>query len=142
VKPWLLDAGPIIAYIDPRDPFHQAAASAMDKFKGEFITTNAVITEVMHFARRRTHGPALILELLEAGGVYVEDYCHVGAVRRAVSLMEKYVDTGMDFADATLVLMGEDHRQYSLCTLDVRGFSVFRTNSGRRFELVLEPFAI
>ena len=142
MKPWLLDAGPIIAYIDPRDPFPQAAVAAMDRFKGEFITTNAVIAEVMHFAKRRSHGPAVILELLEAAGVHVEDYCQMSAIRRAVSIMEKYWDSGMDFADATLVLLGEDRRLYSLCTLDVRGFSVFRTASGRRFELVLEPFAI
>jgi len=142
VKPWLLDTGPIVAYLDSDDAFHEAAAAALDGFKGEFITTAAVITEVMYFVKRRPHGPGQVADFLEASGILVQDYCQTSAVRRAVPLMEKYSDIPMDFTDASLILLGEDLRLYSICTLDQRGFSVFRTPSGKRFKIVLEPFAI
>ena len=142
MKPWLLDTGPIVAYLDSDDSFHEAAGAALDGFKGEFVTTTAVITEVMHFVKRRPRGPGQFADFLEASGIRVHDYCQASAVRRAVSLMEKYVDTPMDFADASLILLGEDLRLYSICTLDQRGFSVFRSPSGKQFGIVLEPFAI
>ena len=51
--------------------------------------------------------------------------------------MEKYCDTPMDFADASLVLLAERLQIYAICTLDRRGFSTFRI--GRKpFRLVLD----
>ena len=142
MKPWLLDTGPIVAYLDSDDAFHEAAGAALDGFEGEFVTTTAVIAEVMYFVKRRPRGPGQFVDFLEASGIRVQDYCQVSAVKRTVSLMEKYSDTPMDFADASLILLGEDLRLYSICTLDQRGFSVFRTPSGKRFKIVFEPFAI
>ena len=142
MKPWLLDTGPIVAYLDSDDAFHEAAAAVLDGFKGELVTTTAVITEVMHFVKRRPRGPGQFVDFLEASGIRAQDYCQASAARRAVSLMEKYSDVPMDFTDASLTLLGEDLRIYSICTLDQRGFSVFRTPSGKRFKIVLEPFAI
>ena len=52
--------------------------------------------------------------------------------------MEKYADTPMDFADATLVLLAEALGQSEILTLDRRGFSVFRTRRGRPFRRVLD----
>src|SRR5471030_1034901 len=115
VKPWLLDTGPIVAYLDSDDAFHEAAGVALDGFKGEFVTTTAVITEVMYFVKRRPRGPGQFVDFLEASGIRVHDYCQTSAVRRAVSLMEKYSDTPMDFTDASLILLGEDLRLYSIC---------------------------
>ena len=52
--------------------------------------------------------------------------------------MEKYADTPMDFADATLVLLAEALGQNEILTLDRRGFTVFRTRRGRQFRRVLD----
>lgn len=51
--------------------------------------------------------------------------------------MEKYADTPMDFADATLVLAAAARELEEVCTLDQRGFSIYRTPVGRAFRLVL-----
>ena len=40
----------------------------------------------------------------------------------AVSLIEKYADTPMDFADATLVLLSDEVATTRIVTLDRRGF--------------------
>ena len=58
-------------------------------------------------------------------------------LHEAVALMEKYADTPMDFADATLVLLAEDLDVDEILTLDRRGFSVFRIARRRPFRLVV-----
>jgi predicted nucleic acid-binding protein len=74
-------------------------------FSGQLIATSAVITEAMHFAIENINGPALLLEFLEVSNVKGVECCQSEDLRRAVALMTKYVDTPMDFADATLVLL-------------------------------------
>jgi hypothetical protein len=53
------------------------------------------------------------------------------------ALMRKYHDTPMDFADATLILLAVELRTTDICTLDRRGFAIYRTSTGKRFHLVL-----
>ncbi len=59
-------------------------------------------------------------------------------LERAVTLMAKYADTPMDFADATLVLLADALSQDNICTIDRRGFNTFRTPKGKRFTLVMD----
>ena len=55
----------------------------------------------------------------------------------AATLMRKYGDTPMDFADATLVLLAAQLEVVDILTLDRRGFSTYRTPNGGKFRLVL-----
>ena len=52
--------------------------------------------------------------------------------------MERYRDTPMDFADATLVLLADVLEVFDVLTLDRRGFSTYRAPSGNGFRLVLD----
>ena len=56
----------------------------------------------------------------------------------AAQRMGKYADLPMDFADATLVLLGEHIDAFEVLTLDRRGFSAFRSSGGRHFAMVLD----
>jgi len=58
-------------------------------------------------------------------------------VLAAAQLMDKYADTPMDFADATLVLAAGDLGVTDVLTLDRRGFSTYRTAKRKAFRLVL-----
>jgi predicted nucleic acid-binding protein len=51
--------------------------------------------------------------------------------------MKKYLDTPMDFADATLILLSEEIGVTEILTLDRRGFSTYRTSKGKSFRLAL-----
>jgi predicted nucleic acid-binding protein len=42
----------------------------------------------------------------------------------------------MDFADATLVVLGEELETEHVFTLDRRGFSVYRLNRRKAFEII------
>ncbi len=134
---WPLDTGPLVAYFNPRDPAHEDSSRVVDSFTGQFITTNAVIAEAMFFAMEDTRSPGQLLDFIESSHTQVVDYCQPAELRQAVKLMAKYADTPMDFAAATLVLLGDTLHLNKICTLDQRGFSIFRTSKGNRFHLVL-----
>ena len=138
MKTWLLDAGPVIALLDSRDPAHEAIAIALAPFRGRLVTTSAVLTEAFHLMRRYPRGANHLLEFLETSGTTPLECCRREQLRRAVALMGRYQDTPMDFADATLVLLADEIGVYDICTLDRRGFHTFRSTRGKRFHLVLE----
>jgi predicted nucleic acid-binding protein len=134
----LVDTGPIVAYLDSTDPHHATVSTAMDEFLGGGVTTPAVVTEAMHFAGRSANGPRAVAELVWASGMTVYDMCQPHDLKEAALLMDRYADTPMDFADATLVLLADLLEISDVLTLDRRGFSTYRTASGNGFRLVLD----
>ena len=91
----------------------------------------------MYFLSDVTGGPAAFAELLVASGIQISPSADPEQVLAAARLMEKYADTPMDFADATLVLLADDLGVLDVLTLDRRGFSAYRTAKGKAFRLVL-----
>ena len=88
-----MDTGPLVAYLDARDPAHADVASCWDEFKGRLVTTSAVITEAMHFVSADTEGPGLLAALVDASGMDVYDLSRPPELHEAVALMKKYADT-------------------------------------------------
>jgi predicted nucleic acid-binding protein len=138
VKAWLLDAGPIVAVLNPKDPSHKQVCAALDSVRGSLLTTSAVIAEAFYLVRRNPHGPELLLEFLEDTGTLTMECCQPANLRRTVAWMAQYADTPMDFADATLVLLADEIEEYDIFTLDRRGFRTFRTPMGKRFRLIID----
>jgi hypothetical protein len=134
----LVDTGPIVAYLDARDPDHERVVRWWDDYAGGLLTTSAVIAEAMHFVATGRDGPTLLAELIELAQIAVHECAQPKNLRRAVALMRKYADTPMDFADATLVLLGDETRVHDVATLDRRGFSTYRGSRGKAFRLVLD----
>lgn len=138
MKSWLLDTGPLVAYLVAGDRAHAEVVERLDGFTGELFTTSAVITEAMHFVAPSPDGPGLLADLVAATGLSVFDLTQPAPLLEAASLMRKYSDTPMDFADATLVLLADQLGVLEILTLDRRGFTVFRTRRGKPFVLVLD----
>jgi len=137
VKTWLIDTGPLVAYVDRNDPMHDIVAASLEPFTGRLATTSAVITESMYFLSEVDGGPMTLAELLVASGTRVIESTQPDQVMAAAQLMERYADTPMDFADATLVLAA-DHRQGAGApSRERRRCSTYRTSKRRAFRLVL-----
>jgi predicted nucleic acid-binding protein len=136
VNTLLIDTGPLVAYLDQTDTGHSRIAAALDKFAGTLCTTSAVITEAMHLLKDDTKGPRRLAEFVQAAGVRVFESAQPQQLFSAVSLIEKYSDTPMDFADATLVLLSEEIATTQIATFDRRGFRTFRTRKGKRFDII------
>lgn len=135
---WLLDTGPLVAYLDADDRQHARAASALDSFSGRLVTSNAVITEAMFLLQDVPDGPTLLAEFIGASATHVYDLAQPAELKQAAQLMERYRDTPMDYADATLVLLAEALGLATVLTLDRRGFGTYRTRSRKAFKLVIE----
>lgn len=54
---------------------------------------------------------------------------------RGKVLLERYADVPADCADVTLVALGEELNARVVFTLDRRGFSAYRTDKGKAFEI-------
>ena len=129
----LLDTGPLVAYLDASDPAH--ATTSLGGFAGVLCTTSAVITEAMHLLSDDSRGPRRLAEFVQAAGVHVFETTQPQQLLSAVVLMEKYADTPMDFADATLVLLSDEAGTNEIVTLDRRGFMAYRTPKGKAFQI-------
>jgi predicted nucleic acid-binding protein len=138
MRRWLVDTGPFVAYLDSADPWHGAVTARLDGFTGQLATTSAVVTEVMYFVSDAPEGPMAFAELLVGASAQVVEAMQPSQILTAASLMRKYADTPMDFADATLVALADQVGVTEILTLDRRGFSTYRTATGRKFRLVLD----
>lgn len=134
---WLADTGPLVAYLDATDPSHQRVSSVIDGFSGQLACTGAVITETMYFVGGNPDGASSLAELVSRSRMRVYDLCQPAELRAAATLMWRYADTPMDFADATLVLLAEAIDAHDVLTLDRRGFATYRTRRGKAFVQVL-----
>jgi predicted nucleic acid-binding protein len=137
MKTWLVDTGPFVAYLDRRDPQHQAVADTLETFTGQLATTGAIVTEVMYFLSDVDGGPAAFAELLLESETRLVNLTTADEILAAARLMERYADTPMDYADATLVLLAEELAVTDVLTLDRRGFATYRTSKGKPFRLAL-----
>jgi uncharacterized protein len=138
LRGWLLDTGPLVAYLVASEKDHPRVSACLDAFTGQLFTTSAVITEAMHFVARARHGPTLLSEFVVQSRLQVRDFSEAGELSEAARRMEKYSDVPMDYADATLVLLAEDLGVFEILTLDRRGFSAYRSSRGKHFSLVLD----
>ena len=138
MKTWLLDTGPLVAYLDVRDSAHVQAVECLGSFTGHVITTDAIIVEAMYFVSAIREGPEALASFVHAARLLVYESTQPVQLKNAAVLMHKYADTPMDFADATLVLLADRLNAYEIATLDRRGFSTYRTPRGKSFKLAMD----
>ena len=136
MKVWLLDTGPLVAFLDASDSYHDRVRARLSAHRGGFCTTSAIIFEAMHFLSVRLEAAERLVMFLSVSRTQILD--PTDQLAHGISLMRKYADTPMDFSDATLVWAADAVRVYDICTIDIRGFSIFRAASGKRFKLVLQ----
>ena len=120
----LVDTGPIVAYLDRRDHYHQWALSQFSRFPAPYKTCEAVCVEAAHLLSRAGLDPTVVLDLLQLGVLEI-DFAIKTDVERIRALMKKYRDQPMSLADACLVRMAEQHPKSTVLTLDT-DFHIFR----------------
>lgn len=91
------------------------------------------MTEVFHFLDE-PRARALLWDFVLSGGLRPEEILK-DELPRMRTLMEKYADAPMDFADASLLVLAERLRVSRIFTLDRRGFAVFRPRNAECFEI-------
>lgn len=133
----LVDTGAVVALVNRNDRYHLQAVEWFRRFRGELLTTDAVITETAYvFAASAAHQRAALawFERARAAGLLrVELIADYAALAR---IMTQYASLPCDYADATLIALAERTRVTAIATVDQRDFSVYRLQGRRRFRIL------
>jgi predicted nucleic acid-binding protein len=131
----LLDTGPLVAWVDRTDRDHARCVQYLRDARDELVTTEAVLTEALHFLGAPSERKSCFA-LLRGLRVRFANLTAPG-LARAEDLMRQYADLPMDYADASLVVAGEMMGIDFVLTLDDRDFRTYRLEGKRHFRLVL-----
>jgi hypothetical protein len=133
----LLDTGPLVALLDRSEKNHVACVSFFKEYRGELLTTEPVLTEALYLLGPSVKAQKSCIEFVLRGGTALVPQSR-SSLSRAASLMTKYEDVPMDFADATLVVLAEETGVREIMTLDRRGFSAYRIKGRTAFSILPE----
>ncbi len=131
----LIDTGPLVAFFDASDQYHQICLDILKDLEGPLVTTWPVVTETFYLLNFSWKVQDRFWEFLLRGGVEIVNL-EAGTMERCRGLMKKYRDLPMDLADAALVVLAEVNRIERVFTLDHRDFTVYKPSHVKRFELI------
>ena len=130
----LFDTGPFVALLDASEKNHERCVEFFEEFKGQLFTTEPVLTEVLYLLGPSVKSQKTGIEFILKGGAILVPQS-TNSLKRGLELMEKYKDIPMDFADSTLVALGEEMEITEIFTLDIKGFSTYRMHNKKAFRL-------
>lgn len=130
-----MDTGPWVALIDRSEASHGESVQWFETFKGQILSTEAVLTEVLYLLNFSHQAQAAAMDFVLEGAIDLVPASieSLGAVKR---LMKKYADLPMDFADATLVCLAQDLSIHNIATFDRKGFGIYRLSGGKAFVVL------
>jgi uncharacterized protein len=133
----LVDTGPLVAAVDPRDRWHQVCAECLASATHPLLVPELVLTEVAQLVAARV-GPRA--EVVVARSVDRGEIRPVATERddwtRITALAAKYGDLPLGIVDAAVVALAERLGIITVATLDRKHFSVVRPLHVDAFELV------
>ena len=133
----LTDTGPLVALLDADDTYHAECTAALDRLpSGPLLTTWPCFTEAMYLLgsvggyryqeslwRMQGKGRLLLHQVMST------------ETDRMATLMDKYRDTPMDLADASLVAAAESLSLRQIFTVDT-DFYVYRLFDSSVLEII------
>ena len=131
----LVDTGPLVALVDrgQGEPHHRCV-EVLPSLSLPLVTTWPCLTEAMYFLGKGWNKQAPLWKYLEDNRLEVHQ-TNSAEMKRMRALMEKYRDTPMDLADASLVASAETRQLRRIFTLD-SDFRVYLANDKEPFEIV------
>jgi uncharacterized protein len=136
-KKIIVDAGPIVAFFDRKDECHRWARERFSQFEG-FETCDAVLSEACARLAYMRFDQTAAVRLVDEGALNLTFNTGYN-IGRILALMEKYSDQPMDFADACLVAMSEEHDDSLVVTLD-KDFKFYRRRGRDKIPILAPDF--
>jgi len=130
----VVDTGPLVALLAPREPRHRWAREALG-VRARAVTCEAVLSEAFFLLRSSESGSRALRAMVRDETLEV---LAMARERAAITrLMERYASVPMSFADGCLVRLSELMPRAVVATLD-SDFRVYRRN-GREVVPLLAP---
>lgn len=131
----LIDAGPLVAWINPYDPHHiQCNAFARD-LPIPLHTTLPVIAETCWLIRKYPRSLVGMRRLISSRQIEIYPIAP-DAVPWMLDFMLRYQNIGADLGDASLMYVAEANKIEEIFSLDRRDFSVYRTSRNRVLKII------
>jgi predicted nucleic acid-binding protein len=131
----LLDTGPLIAYLDGHDTFHDWSSTLWKDIEPPLLTCEAVISEACFLLSGIRGGAQGVFELLRRQIVTLPFRLGDETVPTG-TLMKKYADVPMSVADACLVRMAERFHESAILTID-SDFRLYRKHGRQVIPLII-----
>jgi uncharacterized protein len=119
----IVDAGPLVAWFNAADQWHEWSFSALSSQRGPLHTTEIVLGEACYHLGGNTSAAHALLDMVRAGAVVLHPIWPEH-LERTQALMLKY--ERMDPADASLVTLSELYPKATVVTVDAADFRVYR----------------
>lgn len=131
----LMDTGPWVALVDRSESRHRECVEWLKRFEGEIFSSEAVLTEVLYLLNFSSAAQSAALDFVLTGAVVLVP-SSVESLNMARSLMQKYKDLPMDFADATLFVLAKHLGIDHIVTFDRKHFGIYRIGKKRSFTIM------
>lgn len=132
----LCDTGPLVSLVNAKDKNHQTCLLTLAQLSHPLVTTWPCFAEAMYLCYRNGGFPAQrALWQFVRNGVLQFHINSEAEVARMQILMERYRDTPMDLADASLIAAAEMLGLARVFTLD-SDFYVYRLENGAALQNV------
>lgn len=134
----LVDAGPIIAFFNRDDEWHDRIINFYGSCTDELITTLPVLTEAIWNLRGYEKVQNELYRQVEEGA-YTLAAVTAPDFKRIAELNSKYKGQKPDLADLSLVVVSERLNIPRILTIDRRDFDIYRRYGSLVFEQVEIP---
>jgi hypothetical protein len=131
----LIDTGAILALLDRKDLWHRLCVQAFDQLRLPLMTSEAVLTELFHLVGESRHQKEAAWRFVRSGTVTLSSIEN-SELSQIQTLMSRYADRPMDFADATLVHLANREELSTVFTVDHADFETYRIEGRRRFRIL------
>jgi hypothetical protein len=135
--PLVVDTGPVVAFMDRRDPRHDEAFELITTTPEDVVIPGPNLVEIDYWLRKRTsaqHWRALIDDIA-AGSCHV-NHLELADLLRAAELEALYEDLGLGIVDASVIAICERLGETELATFDRRHFALVRPRHCDAFTLL------
>jgi len=129
----LVDTGYLVALLNRHDQYHEWAVALVPQLRGPWLTAEACISETVFLLEQAGRLPVeRLFEWMDKGAL-LSQHCFPEHLDEVRSEIFRYRGGWVDFADACLLQMSDEHPRLPVVTVDAADFAVyFRQRRGRR----------
>src|ERR1700757_5533772 len=120
----LIDTGAILALLDRTDRWHDSCVDAFHQLRLPLLTSEAVLTELFHLVGDTRSEMEAAWKFVRSGALFLGTIDHA-ELPHVHTLILRYRDRPMEFADATLVYLARRESLSVILTVDHADFATY-----------------